>query len=146
MGKMRIFSSDESTVINDIIVKEVDKIVEHIKEVPIEVTKEVVIEKIVEVPVERIKEVVIEKIKEVPVERIKEVVVEKIVLDKELLIKESERLTKMIDKLEENIDVTSDVIGQELSHFKQLHENEIKSLKKQGLIALIFVLIIGLIF
>jgi chromosome segregation ATPase len=53
----------------EIIEKEIEKIVEVVKEVPVEVIKE--IEKIVEVPVEVIKEVIVEK----PVEVIKEVVV-----------------------------------------------------------------------
>lgn len=90
----------------EIIEKEIEKIVEVVKEVPVEVIKE--IEKIVEVPVEVVKEVIVEK----PVEIIKEVVVS----DDESVNK----LQKELDSVKVN----------ERAHLKSLRD-KVKELKEK---------------
>jgi len=81
-----------------IIEKEIEKIVE----IPVEVIKEVIVEKIIEVPVEIIKEVVIEKVgetkvvtREVPVQITKEII----------NTEEIDRLTKENESLKEKLNL-----------------------------------------
>jgi hypothetical protein len=90
----------EKEIIKEVIVeviKEVEKIVEKeiIKEVPVEVIKEVIVEKQIS---SGKKEVIIEKIVEVPVEVIKEVIVEREVI-KEVPINNNEQIRKLEQKI-----------------------------------------------
>lgn len=86
-------NNKEAEVIEKEVIKEIEKIVEVVKEVPVEVIKEIV----KEVPVEKI----IEKVIEVPVEIIKEVMVEKPVeVVKEVFITDDELANKLQEELE----------------------------------------------
>jgi hypothetical protein len=102
-----------------IVEKEVEKIVEVIKEVEVEKIVEVVNEVVVEIPVERVVEKVVEVIKEIPVEKIVTKVeyisddsktnelfgkIEQLEFEKEELILNSQEKDKELDELRHSLD------------------------------------------
>jgi hypothetical protein len=102
-----------------IVEKEVEKIVEVIKEVEVEKIVEVINEVVVEIPVERVVEKVVEVIKEIPVEKIVTKVeyisddsktnelfgkIEQLEFEKEELILNSQEKDKELDELRHSLD------------------------------------------
>ena len=157
MGKVTIGNSG-----NNIVAKVVQMVAAPIIQetqvmVPIEVLKtievekivnnEVIVEKMVSVDkiVEVIKTIEVEKIVEVPVEIIKEVIVEKLVLDRELLEIEVDRLDSMLEEADSKLKVSILKSQAEIAIVKEEANKQLASLKKQMNISLAIVTLIAIV-
>lgn len=157
MGKVTIGNSGNNivakvvqTVAAPIIQTQViEKPIEVLKTVEVEriVNNEVIVEKMVSVDkiVEVIKTIEVEKIVEVPVEIIKEVIVEKLVLDRELLEIEVDRLDSMLEEADSKLKVSILKSQAEIAIVKEEANKQLAQLKKQMNISLAIVALIAIV-